>query len=272
MENRKRFGIKPDPIDRKPKFHKPAPKQNPDDFVFGIQSVLEVLRSEKDVEKILINRDFSNIELEKLARDKAVTLQRVPVEKLNKITGKNHQGIIAFVSAINYAQITNVVADAYEKGKNPLILILDRITDVRNFGAITRTAEASGVDAVVVPTRGAAQINSDAMKTSSGALSHIPVCRENDLTKVVEELQESGFTVIGCTEKTEETYHSHNLTGPVAIVMGSEEDGISDALLKKCDVLGSIPMLGQVGSLNVSVACGILLYEVIRQRQIEATV
>lgn len=266
MENRKRFGVKRD--SEKRTFHKPAPRQNSEDFVFGVQSVLELLRSEKDIEKVLIQKGFGHEEVERLARKKGTVVQIVPPEKLNKITGKNHQGVIAFVSAVNYAELSNVVAEAFEQGKEPLILILDRITDVRNFGAISRTAEACGADAIVIPKRGAAQINSDAMKTSSGALSHISVCRENDLTNTVEYLQNSGFKVIGCTEKTDDLYSNHELSGPVAVVMGSEEDGISDSLLRKCDLLGMIPMLGKVDSLNVSVAAGIMLYEVVRQRGI----
>ncbi|AWW00576.1 23S rRNA (guanosine(2251)-2'-O)-methyltransferase RlmB [Arcticibacterium luteifluviistationis] len=270
MENRKRFGVKQDSFQQKSRFHKPAPKQNPDDFVFGVQSVLEVLNSEKDVEKILIQKGFSHDEVETLAREKNIGIQRVPVERLNKVTGKNHQGVIAYVSAINYASLSNVIASAFETGRTPIVLLLDRITDVRNFGAIARTSEASAVNAIIIPTKGAAQINSDAMKTSSGALTHIPVCRVNELTAAVQELQDSGFTVIGCTEKTKDTYFRHDLTGPLAIVMGSEEDGISDELIEKCDMLGKIPMLGKVGSLNVSVACGVLLYETNRQRMSSA--
>jgi 23S rRNA (guanosine2251-2'-O)-methyltransferase len=270
MENRKRFGVKQDSFKHNNRFHKPAPKQNPEDFVFGVQSVLEVLNSEKDVEKILIQKGFSHDEVEILARQRDIIIQRVPPERLNKVTGKNHQGVIAYVSAINYSSLTNVIADSFESGKTPLILVLDRITDVRNFGAIARTAEASGVNAIVTPVKGAAQIGSDAMKTSSGALSHIPVCREQNLLDSINELQQSGFRVIGCTEKTKDTYFRQDLTGPLAIVMGSEEDGISDEILEKCDMLGKIPMLGKIDSLNVSVACGVLLYEANRQRMIQA--
>lgn len=270
MENRKRFGVKQDSVRRENKYHKPAPKQNAEDFVFGVQSVLEVLNSGKDIEKILIQKGFSHHEVEELANQRNISIQRVPPERLNKVTGKNHQGVIAYVSAINYSNLSNVIADSFESGKAPLILVLDRITDVRNFGAIARTAEASGVNAIVIPQKGAAQISSDAMKTSSGALSHIPVCRVNELTQAVTELQESGFRVIGCTEKTKETYFRQDLSGPLAIVMGSEEDGVSDELLEKCDILGKIPMLGKIASLNVSVACGVVLYEVNRQRMMEA--
>lgn len=247
-------------------FTRPTSTVNAEDFVFGVQSVMELLKSEKDVDKVLMLKDLDNPEIEQWARKKQVFIQRVPLEKLNRITRKNHQGVLAFVSAVNYARLSNVVADAYEKGKVPLIVFLDRITDVRNFGAIARTAEACGADAIVIPSRGSAQIGSDAMKTSSGALSHIPVCKENDLTMAVGQLQDSGFRVIGCTEKTDTLYTAHDLSGPMAVVMGSEEDGISDSLIRKCDYLGKIPMLGKIESLNVSVATGILLYEVIRQR------
>lgn len=235
-------------------------------YVFGVQPVLEVLRSEKDIEKILVTKEFNHKDVEILAKSKGVFLQRVPVEKLNRITKKNHQGILAFVSPIHYAKLSDVVATAYEKGKVPLVLLLDRITDVRNLGAISRTAEACGVDALVVPTRGSALINADAMKTSSGALNYIPVCRENDLVRAVDLLQQSGFRVFACTEKAAEYYFQIKFDGPTAIVMGSEEDGVSDALIQKVDGLIQIPMLGQVGSLNVSAASAVVLYEVVKQQ------
>lgn len=262
MENRKRFGVNRDSNKRS----YTARPQTTADFIFGVQSVLELLRSEKDVEKILVQKDFSHPELETLARSKRATVQKVPVEKLNNITRKNHQGVIAFASPINYALLSNVIANSYESGRAPIVLLLDRLTDVRNFGAIARTAEACGVDAIVVPTKGAAQINADAMKTSSGALSHLAVCRETDLTKTVALLQESGFKVMACTEKGAQDYYTQDMIGPVAIVMGSEEDGVSDGLLKVCDDLIKIPMFGKVGSLNVSVATAVVLYEVVRQR------
>jgi len=260
MENRKRFGVRNT-------YHTPKAK-NQTDFTFGVQSVLELLKSEKDIEKILVQKDFSHPEVEALARSKNTYVQRVTVERLNRYTRKNHQGIIAFASAINYAKLSNIVANVYEDGKTPTILILDRLTDVRNFGAIARTAEACSVNAIVVPTRGAAQLNGEPLKTSSGALSHIPVCRENDLTDAIEHLQLSGFHVVACTEKAEEDYYGQDFLGPVAIVMGSEEDGISDSIIRKCDSLAKIPMTGKVGSLNVSVATAVMLYEVVRQRRV----
>jgi 23S rRNA (guanosine2251-2'-O)-methyltransferase len=170
------------------------------------------------------------------------------------------------VSAIHYAKLENVIADTFEKGQIPLVIILDRITDVRNFGAIARTAECAGAHAIVIPARGAAQINADAMKTSSGALNFIPVCREESLLQAVDFLQNSGLKVIACTEKTKNSVYAVDYSSPVAIILGSDEDGISDELIRKSDELAAIPQSGQVGSLNVSVATGVIVFEAIRQR------
>ncbi|WP_026997534.1 23S rRNA (guanosine(2251)-2'-O)-methyltransferase RlmB [Flectobacillus major] len=248
------------------KYFNQQPKPDNKDIVFGIQSVLETLRSGKEIDKILVQRELGSLEVLEFARLRGIPVQKVPTEKLDRITRKNHQGVIAFVSAINYAKLDNVVAGIYEKGEIPLLLILDRITDVRNFGAIARTAECTGVNAIVIPTKGAAQINADAMKTSSGALNFLPVCREENLYQTVKYLQESGIQVVGCTEKVSKNIFDLDFSIPTAIIMGSEEDGISDELLKIADDLASIPMTGRVGSLNVSVANGVILYEAVRQR------
>ncbi len=255
---------------KKKYFAKPLPpgyeKPSKPDIVYGVQSVLETLRSSKEIEKILIQREFGHQEVEKMAHERGIPVQKVPLEKLNRITTKVHQGVIAFISSVNYAKISNVIADIYEKGEVPFVLILDRITDVRNFGAIARTAESAGIHAIVVPAKGAAQINADAMKTSSGALNFIPVCRENNLWQTVNELQQSGIQVVACTEKTDKSIFDIDFSVPTAIVMGSEEDGISDNLLDKSDFNAKIPMNGKISSLNVSVACGVILYEAVRQR------
>lgn len=248
--------------------HNTTPKAELKDMIFGIQTVLETIRAGKEIEKILILRELGNIELTEFARIKGIPTQKVPKEKLDKITRKNHQGVIAFVSSVNYANIDNIVADVFEKGEVPFILVLDRITDVRNFGAIARTAECAGIHAIVVPARESAQISSDAMKTSSGALNFIPVCRENNLATAVANLQKSGLQVIACTEKAKSNMYEHDYTLPTAIVMGSEDDGISDEILRLADGYATIPQLGRVGSLNVSVASGIILYEAIRQKNI----
>lgn len=244
---------------------------NKKELVFGLHAVKESLSSEQDVEKILIQKFHDHDkeqfkEILNLAKDLKVQVQYVPLEKLNTYTRKNHQGVVAFVSSIIYADLDNIVSNCFDQGKMPFILILDRITDVRNFGAIARTAECAGVNAIVVPTKGSAQITGDAIKTSSGALNHLPVCRVDSLVKTVEYLRNSGLRVIGCTEKAAENVFSIDLTGPLAIVMGSEEDGISSEVLKKCDELGRFPMFGQISSMNVSVAAGIIMYDAVRQR------
>jgi len=193
----------------------------------------------------------------------------VPGEKLDGLTRKNHQGAVAYVSPIDFAPLDGLVSGLFEEGKVPFLLLLDRITDVRNFGAIARTAECLGVQAIVVPGRGAAQINGDALKTSAGALNLLPVCRENDLRASIEFLQQSGVLIVACTEKADEVVGAQttDFSGPIAVLMGSEEDGISPELLRMADVKLRVPMTGQIQSLNVSVAAGIMLFEVARQRQ-----
>lgn len=243
------------------------------DFVFGVQSVTETLNADKPIDKLFIQRELSKaspkvIYVLEEAKKRAIPIAKVPLEKLNRITRKNHQGMIAFISVVRYQPLSNIIPQLYEEGKVPLILILDRVTDVRNFGAITRTAECAGVHAIVIPSKGAAQVNSDAMKTSSGALNYLPVCREPNLDKTIVFLQESGLQIVACTEKTEDSIYLPDYTAPTAIVMGSEEDGISQALIRKADHLAKIPLQGNIGSLNVSVATSIIVYEAVRQRKI----
>jgi len=205
-------------------------------------------------------------ELIAVARNNNVPLTFVPAEKLKRMSSKNHQGVICLLSPVTYASLDNLIFKAYNEGREPFFIILDRITDVRNFGAIVRTAECTGLDGIIIPDKGNAPITSDAMKTSAGALNHVPICREKDLKKTVQLLHENGIRVIACTEKTETNIYQLNLSGPIAIIMGSEEDGISDNLLRLADELASIPLKGKIGSLNVSVAAGVLLYEIVRQR------
>lgn len=240
------------------------------DVIFGIRPVIEAIKSGKEVEKLLIQKDQHSMliqELTMLAKELKIPISLVPVEKLNTITRKNHQGVICFISPIIYASLDHIVSSAFQKGKTPLILILDRITDVRNFGAIARTAECSGIDAIVIPSRGSAQISSDALKTSAGALNFIPVCREENLKHTLSYLKDSGLQIVGCTEKAEKNIYEFDFKIPAAIIMGSEEDGISPEYLKKCDAEVKIPLKGQIQSLNVSVAAGMILYEAIRQRK-----
>lgn len=268
MENRRnsrvnRYSDKP-----KSAFRRGETRPEPEEMVFGVQTVLETLRSGQQIDRLLMEKDMSHPDIQQLAFQNRVTIQRVPVEKLNRLTRKNHQGVICFVSPIHYVKLSNVIADVYERAVTPFFLILDRVTDVRNFGAIARTAECAGVQTIVIPARGAAQINADAMKTSSGALNHISVCRETDLIETVKYLKDSGIQVVACTEKSHRDLFAPttDLGGPIAVVMGSEEDGISPELLREVDAHVRIPLLGEVGSLNVSVATGIVLYEVVRQR------
>ncbi len=249
--------------------HNKAQRQTTSNFIFGWHPVLEALRSDKTIDKVLVEKDFKSeemTELMQLVKKQSIYVQRVPVEKLNRITRKAHQGVVAFVSEIDFVPLENIVAGAFEAGRNPLILILDRITDVRNFGAIVRSAECTGVDGIVVPTRLTAQMGADAVKTSAGALMHMPICRYRSLVGAVNFLKESGLKVVACTEKTDTQIYDLELGGPLAIVMGSEEVGFSGEILEIVDEKMSLPMTGKIGSLNVSVATGVALYEVVRQR------
>lgn len=253
------------------RYNKPSrPEPGPDEMVFGIQTVLETLRSGQQIDKLYMEKGMNHPEIQQLSFQNRVTIQRVPAEKLDRLTRKNHQGVVCLIAAVHYVKLSNVLADVNERGETPFILLLDRITDVRNFGAIARTAECAGVQCIVIPGRGAAAIGADAMKTSSGALNHISVCREYDLVDTVSYLQKSGIQVVACTEKSpRDLYETKtDMTGPLAVVMGSEEDGISPELLKLVDAHVKIPLLGSVASLNVSVATGVVLYEAVRQRSV----
>ena len=260
----------PQSYNRSSRPQRPQFRPQPDEMVFGIQSVLETLRSDQQIDKLYMEKGLSNPDIQNLAFQNRVTIQRVPVEKLDRLTRKNHQGVVCLVAQVQYVKLSNVIADVFERGEQPFFLVLDRITDVRNFGAIARTAECTGIQCIVIPGRGAAAINSDAMKTSSGALNHISVCREPDLTETIKYLQTSGIAVVACTEKSSRDLYERttDLTGPLAIVVGSEEDGISPELLRMVDTHVKIPLLGAVGSLNVSVATGVVLYEAVRQRSL----
>ena len=238
-------------------------------MIFGIRTIIEAIKSGKEIESLYIQRGLTGdiiLELRSLLNEFNLGFQLVPVEKLNRLTPKNHQGTVAFISPIVYEKIENIIPLIFERGEVPLILILDGITDVRNFGAIARTAECAGVHAIVVPSKGSAQINPDAIKTSAGALYKIPVCRHDNLFKTAKFLQESGLQLVACTEKTNNNLYQPDYTVPTAVIMGSEENGISTDLLRISDCLAKIPMYGEIESLNVSVSAGILLYEAVRQK------
>lgn len=238
--------------------------------IFGTRAVMEAIRSGREIEKIYVQAGLSNDLIKELiseAKQRNVPYSFIPQQKLNHLGTKNHQGVVCVLAAIQYVKLEDVIDKCYAEGKDPFLLILDRVTDVRNFGAIARTAECAGIDAIIIPDKGNAPITDDAIKTSSGALNHLSVCRAADLKKLVKQLQENGIRVIACTEKTNADIYSADFKSPVAIILGSEEDGISPELLKVADQAVKIPLRGKVGSLNVSVAAGIAIYEAIRQKQ-----
>jgi len=243
--------------------------RTPEGLIYGIRPVMEAIAAGKQIEKVYVLTTLASsqsAELLMLCKDHEIPFLKVPLEKLNQFTRANHQGVVATASPIEYTDIEAVIPKLYEDGETPFVLILDRITDVRNFGAIARSAECSGVHAIIIPAKGGAAVNADAMKTSAGALNKIAVCRVDSLMRTVDFLQKSGLQIVACTEKTDTPYYKSKMTGPVAIIMGSEEDGIAENLLKQAALKVSIPMIGEIGSLNVSVAAGIICYEVVRQR------
>lgn len=240
------------------------------DYIFGIRTVIEAVESGKSIDKVLVRRDLGGElarELLDVMRRYGVLVQRVPQERLNRVTRKNHQGVIALISPVTYHKLDNLLPSLFEDGKNPFFLLLDGLTDTRNFGAIGRTADCAGVDGIVIPERNSVSVTADAVKTSAGALFYVPVCRERDLLTAVRMLRESGVKVVAATEKGATDYTAIDFTVPVAIVMGSEDVGISNEVLRQCDELAAIPLCGNIGSLNVSVAAGVMLYEVVRQRK-----
>lgn len=239
-------------------------------MIYGTRAVKEAILAGKAIEKIMIQAGMNNDLIKELimtAKNSNVPYTFVPEEKLKRLSAKNHQGVICLLSAVSYASLENIIDHAFSEGREPFLVLLDRVTDVRNFGAVARTAECAGVDAIVIGEKGNAPISSDAMKTSAGALNHIAVCREKDLKQTLKLLRESGIKVIACTEKAKRTIYEVDLTGPVAIIMGSEEDGISDNLIRDADELAKIPIRGKIESLNVSVAAGIAIYEVVRRKK-----
>ena len=239
------------------------------DYIYGLRAVMEAIEAGKEIDKLFIAKDLQGdlaAQLIGLAKQYHVVMQRVPMERINRITRKNHQGVLALMSAITYHRLDHIVPELYEAGLLPFIVILDGITDVRNFGAIARTCECAGVDAIVIPEHGSVSVGGDAIKTSAGALHHIPVCRVGSTAWAVKFLKENGYRVAAVTEKSEMSYVDGDYTGPVALVMGAEDTGISEGALAQCDTRVGIPMFGNIGSLNVSVAAGIMIYEVVHQR------
>lgn len=240
-----------------------------ENYIFGMHPVMEAIKANKEIDKVFIQSDLRGphvTELRKLLKTHKVSSQNLPLGRMNHLYKKNHQGVVAFLSPIDYQPYQEVISNAFESGKMPLVLILDRVSDVGNFGAICRTAECTGVDCIIIPVKGSAQINGEAVKRSSGALLNVNISKERDLAAVAEDLKSMGLQVVGCTEKTEDLIYSADYKMPTAIVMGSEEDGINSQLMKTLDAKVKIPMMGNTESLNVSVSAGVIIYEAIRQR------
>ncbi len=235
-------------------------------LVVGNHPVLEAIKAGKVINKIFLKKGGQFTEIFQLIRTNHIPFQFVPVEKLNRLTKANHQGIIALLSLIEYSNIEDIVQQKFEEGVDPFIVVLDQITDVRNFGAIVRTAECGGAHAIVIPLKGSVSITTDAIKTSAGALNRLPVCRSENMYDTLTYLHESGISIVAATEKAKDIYYKSDLRGPVALLMGSEDSGIDPLLIKKADRLVKIPMSGKIESLNVGVACGIIAFEIIRQR------
>lgn len=242
---------------------------NNSELIFGVRAVIEAVEAGKEIDKILIKKDIQS-ELSKELFDalsgKFIPVQRVPIEKLNRITRKNHQGVIAYIASVTYQKVDDLVPFLYEQGKNPFFVMLDGVTDVRNFGAIARTCECAGVNGIIIPTRNSVSVNADAIKTSAGALHTLPVCRENSLNGTLKFLKASGFRILAATEKAKDVYSNADYTGPICIVMGAEDKGVSPENLALCDEWLRIPIVGKIESLNVSVAAGILIYEAMKNR------
>lgn len=243
-------------------------KKTSENLVFGVHSVIEAVKSGKAINRIWIQKNMNKdlfLELKKELNGKEYALQFVPIEKINSLVQGNHQGVVADISPVEYGQIEPFVEELLEKNEKPFILVLDRITDVRNFGAIARTAACQGVDAILIPDKGSALITPDAIKTSAGALHHLPVCKTKNLKDSLFYLQQCGLRVVACTEKGAIPLYETNLRGSVAVILGSEENGITQDLINLADVRAKIPMFGDISSLNVGVAAGMVLYEKTRQ-------
>ncbi|WP_298903644.1 23S rRNA (guanosine(2251)-2'-O)-methyltransferase RlmB [uncultured Psychroserpens sp.] len=237
--------------------------------IFGIRAVIEAIKSGENIDKIFLQKGLRGelfTELEQLLKKERLNSSYVPVEKLNRLSKKNHQGVIAQIAPISFYDIENLVMNVIESGKTPLFLLLDQLSDVRNFGAIVRTAECTGVSGIIIQKKGGAPVNGDAIKTSAGALFKMPICKVDHIKDAVFYMQASGIKVIAATEKTDHTIYDVSFKEPCAIIMGSEGRGINPSVLKIADDKAKLPLLGDIESLNVSVACGAFLYEAVRQR------
>ncbi|MGV9004251.1 23S rRNA (guanosine(2251)-2'-O)-methyltransferase RlmB [Flavobacterium sp.] len=241
-----------------------------DQQIFGIRAIIEAIQSGTAIDKVFIQKDVQGDlmkDLMKVMKQKSVNFSYVPVEKLNRLTSSNHQGAVATISPIGFVEIETLIESVLESGRKPFFLILDQLSDARNFGAIIRTAECTGVDGIIVQKQGSAPVNGDTVKTSAGAVFNIPICKVDHIKDAIFHLQASGIKTIAATEKTDQNIYDLSLNEPLAIIMGSEDRGINPSVLKIVDEKAKLPMFGTIGSLNVSVACGAFLYETVRQRQ-----
>ena len=237
-------------------------------LIFGMHPLLEALEAGREIDKILLKRGLRSEEVSRitaLARERTIPLQIVPEERLTRLTRKQHQGVIAFISEIEYTPLETLIPMLYEAGRSPFVLLLDGLTDVRNFGAIARTAECAGVDALIIPERGSVTVTADAIKTSAGALHRLPACRVSSIMSAVSLLQASGLKIVAASEKARDVYTEMELRLPLGLVLGAEDEGVSEEVLRRADHIVRIPQVGAIGSLNVSVAAGILIYEIVRQ-------
>lgn len=238
--------------------------------IYGIRAIIEAVNSNEEIDKVFLQKGIKGDlmkELEGLLRRNEVNMVYVPVEKLNKLTKNNHQGAVANISPISFHTLEDLVVRASEKDGPALFLLLDQLSDVRNFGAIIRTAECTGVDGIIIQKKGAAPVTADTIKTSAGAAYKVPIAKVDHLKDAVFYLQASGIKIVSATEKATDSIYDVPLTGSIAIVMGAEDKGISPSILKASDYTAKLPLLGEIESLNVSVACAVFLYETVRQRR-----
>ncbi|MCR5861640.1 23S rRNA (guanosine(2251)-2'-O)-methyltransferase RlmB [Flavobacterium sp. J372] len=238
--------------------------------IFGIRAIIEAINSGKEIDKVFIQKDAQGDlmrDLMKVMKQKSINFSYVPVEKLNRLTSMNHQGAVASIAPISFHNLEDLVEKVLESGKTPLFLILDQLSDARNFGAIIRTAECTGVDGIIVQKQGSAPVNGDTVKTSAGAVFNVPICKVEHIKDAIFHLQGSGIKTVAATEKTDSNIYDIVLNEPVAIIMGSEDRGVNPSVLKIVDEKAKLPMFGTIESLNVSVACGAFLYEAVRQRK-----
>jgi 23S rRNA (guanosine2251-2'-O)-methyltransferase len=240
-----------------------------DNQIFGIRAIIEAINAKKEIDKVFVQKEAQGDlmqDLMKTMKRNNINFSYVPVEKLNRLTPNNHQGAVATIAPISFVSIETLVETVIETGKKPLFLILDQLSDARNFGAIIRTAECTGVDGIIIQKQGSAPVNGDTVKTSAGAVFNVPICKVDHIKDAIFYLQGSGIKTVAATEKTEHHIYDINLNEGVAIIMGSEDRGVNPSVLKIVDEKAKLPMFGSIESLNVSVACGAFLYETLRQR------